>query len=232
MRKSCQLQEFIRKQGKLWDMTDQELRELIELIKQLPPSSSEYRKAFNKLLTTVSKELIKLGSYRNQDSDLHADALTKTIDDISNIIQKYNPTKGRKVLNWIKTAYKFKLFDLKKARKNKNEASLDEMKQLIGFEPSAREENEENEEDRGSYRRVVEQDPTGLLASKKLNYTNQSTNLEESLSLKEILLMVSNGKKPREICREFHIPQQSLYSFIRRSLKKKEIRNYFEKYSY
>lgn len=219
-------------------MTDQELQELVKQIqqlqiKQLPPSSSEYRKALNKLLIAVSKELIKLGSNTNQYEDLHADALAKTIEDIPNIIQKYDLKKGRKVLNWIKQAYKFKLFELNRARKNKNEASLDEMKQLTGFEPSASEENEEDEdeEDPGSYRRVVEQDPTGLLASKKLNYTNQSTNLEESLYLKEILLMVSNGKKRTDICREFHIPQQSLYSFIRRNLKKKEIRDYFEKYS-
>lgn len=104
--------------------------------------------------------------------------------------------------------------------------------------------SEEKTQDRGSYLKVVREDPEGLLASIKLTYANQKTNLKESISLREILLMISNGKSRMDISREFHIPQGSLYSFIERNLsplkekdskerksKKQEIRDYFEKYS-
>lgn len=212
-----------------------ELRELAQQIKDLPLDSIERDKLLIKLMGKIfeSKTLSSFSKYKYlPDFDnLYSEAKLRTCKYIGENINNYDP-KRAEVMAWVNQNFKYKFFDAKKKTTKDNEfqtVSLDAIKDETGFEPAAP--YEENHEVCPSYRKVVEEDKEGLLASTKLIYTNQKTNVKESLSLKKILLMLSNGKTRIDIHREFHIPIQSLYSFIQRNLKKEETRNYFEKYS-
>ena len=241
------------------------LEKLIWEVKQLPVDSAEYHKALSKLLIPISKALLDLspkfdiygkrfsihkemfGFYKKLNSnvyllqDLCSDASLKTIKKANKIVEEYNPHGGSSVINWFKTAFKYELSNcIRKQRKiNRSEISGD----CDNF-PAATYEIEEN---CGSYLKVVREDPEGLLASIKLTYINQKTNVKESISLREILLMLKEGrtKNLMDIHRELNIPYKSLHSLIDRNLspikktdtpgrrlRKQRIRDYFARYSH
>ena len=181
---------------------EQELQYLVQQIK-----------ALNQLLVLISPELIKLSprsseKYIKEHEHLCADALEKTIRDFSKTIQKYDPTKGT-LVNWVKGAFKLNVRNLKRDFRNKEMSSLDYMNLEI---PAPSEED-------NLLRDFIKQDTAEAL-NKALNYTSKNTNAKGRILLKDVLLMLLDGYRQQDICNKFHIPPQSLSSFIERNGKK------------
>ncbi|RUT06444.1 hypothetical protein DSM106972_027010 [Dulcicalothrix desertica PCC 7102] len=193
--------------------TEQELQHLVQQIKKLPPDSNQHRKVLNQLLVLISPELIKLlprlsERYIKEHEHLCADALEKTIRDISKTIQKYEPTKGT-LVNWVKGAFKLNLRNLSRDLRNKQMSSLDDINLEI---PAPMEED-------NLLREFIEQD-TSTLLNKRLNYNNKHTGDEESILLKDVWLMRLDGYTNQDICNQFDISPKSLSSFIKRNGEK------------
>lgn len=192
---------------------EQELQYLVEQIKKLPPDSNEHRKALNHLLVLISPELIKLcrpfsEKYIKEHEHLCADALEKTIRDISKTIQKYDLTKGT-LVNWVKGAFKLNLRNLKRNSRNKEMSSLDDMN--LDISAPSKEDN--------LLREFIEQDTSELL-NKRLNYKNKHTTTKQFILLKDVWLMRLDGYTNQDICDEFNISPKSLSSFIKRNGEK------------
>ena len=223
---------------------NQELQELIQTVQESASDSSEYRKAVNKLFTKIfeSKNLNKFSKYRYLDDfdNLYAEAKLRTYEYIRENINDYDPEKG-KVMAWVNQTFYYKFCDVKNEQLRREQGEQKIRDELNNFLSAP---TYEIEEDCGSYLRVVREDPEELLASIKLTYTNQKTNVKESISLRETLLMLKEGKTRMDIHRELNIPRGSLYSFIDRNLlpvkdtdsegerlRKQRIRDYFNRYS-
>lgn len=215
----------------------------------LMPCEKLFDKDLNSLCgkkSRVGTPLRYLVSQKWMQEELYAQAETNTLLYIRENIDKYDAEKGT-VKAWVNRTLCWKLLEAynsglerkddnepkKKERNSERKRIKNNVKLIEIEEPSSLDflaSSDSQEDFCITIRELIERDTEELLISEKLTYTNQKTNEKEVLSLKEILLMLSDGKTRMDIHREFHVPKQSLYSFIERRLKKKEIRKYFEEY--
>ena len=82
--------------------------------------------------------------------------------------------------------------------------------------------SQEKEDSYGLLRELIQNDPEGILKNIKIK--------KHDVSLQQILLMLLDDKKWKEIALELHLSISTAQSFYSRSLEKPEVRNYFDKY--
>ena len=201
--------------------TDKELKQLVEKIQQLAPKDRQRRKLLNELIIKIQTEgrLKKFESYRYLPDfdDLYADAMTDCLTHISTSINKYDPEKAE-VMAWVNQTLLFKFRTaFNKRYRNKVKLVSDELKLMnIPFL------SQEKEDSYGLLRELIQNDPEGILKNIKIK--------KHDVSLQQILLMLLDDKKWKEIALELHLSISTAQSFYSRSLEKPEVRNYFDKY--
>ncbi|GJD22370.1 hypothetical protein RIVM261_073260 [Rivularia sp. IAM M-261] len=200
------------------DNFDQELRELVLTIKALPKTDRARRKAINDLISKIQNAhnlKINFGEFNDLPNfqDLYTDALSDTLVYIIDNIETYNP-EG-KVMAWVNKTITFKFWDVcyKQVGRKGQKQAKNQVK-IVSF-PEGYETPAPSEEDK-LLREFLEQD-TGELLNKLLNYINQETQVKGRILLKEVLLMLLDGDKQKDIRSQLHIPAQSLSSFIKRN---------------
>lgn len=225
---------------------NQYLQELVKRIQGLPQNSGEKRKLLNEFTKLISPELIKLCSPESKNvdeyEDLRADALAITIEKIPEIIEKYDSTKGRTILNYVKTACKLERPNLYRALKKKKEEeqSLDAMKDDTDFESAASEVNQDKVSIRYSFDKLVAKNAPKLLKEIKefiekdpenflTNTVIRSKNPGKQISLQRALLMRLQDKTLKEISAETGVPLKSISSCIDRKMPK--VKRYITKHT-
>ena len=201
--------------------SDKELKELVEQIQQLPLKDKQRRKLLTELIIKIQTEgrLKKFVSYQHLPDfdDLYADAMTDCLTYISTSIDKYDPEKAE-VIAWVNQTLLFKFRTaFNKRYRNKIQLVFDELKLMNILAVS-----QEKEDSYILLRELIQNDPEEILKNIKIKKHN--------VSLQQILLMLLDDKKWKEIALELQITISTAQSFYSRSLEKPEVRNYFDKY--
>lgn len=209
------MSQYINKNN---DNLDQELRELVITIKALPKTDRARRKAINDLIGKIqnAKNLKKnFGEFNDLPNfkELYTDALSDTLTDIIDNIEKYDPQ--REIMAWVNKTLNFKFWDVYREQVGKEMRKQTKYQAKRVSFPEGYDTPASSEEDK-LLREFIEQD-IGELLNKPLNYTNQKTQVKGRILLKEILLMLLDGYKQKDIRSQLHIPPQSLSSFIKRN---------------
>ena len=211
------------------DPLNKELLRSIELTKST--NSRIALKAKDRLVKTIQKSeklvgIIKLRQLNEKDNicknmsdedikDLRTLALAETL----NRLDKYKPTKAP-----VMAFVNYKVKSIYRTERNKlyrNKTLPIYFADYSSF-PKLLVENEEKEQERHRLlREFILEDPEGILG--EIKTTNNVT-------LQQILLMLLDGKKWKEIEDELQISLSTAESCFKRSMKKLEIRNYFDKY--
>ncbi|OKH53948.1 hypothetical protein NIES2101_09405 [Calothrix sp. HK-06] len=210
-------------------MLNQQLRDLVEQMKQLPPSSREWRKLLNQLLkilntpgvlssietlmyrgVTVHSRRIQLICPEKWREEVYAEAKANAFVRIVEGINNYKPEKAT-FKTWVNQILGVEYL---KAHNNIVRNKV----QTMSLDAISHDSTALSEEDK-LLREFIEQD-TGELLRKPLSYINQETQVKGRILLKEVLLMLLDGYKQKDIRSELHIPPQSLSSFIKRNGEK------------
>ena len=216
-------------------LSDPELRKFVLLIKELGTERKEKLKWLDKLIDVIqrSEKLTKLSTLisrrgcfyaTTQLEDLYADALGDTFLYIAKNIDDYDPTN--EVMAWVNETLNWKFLTAfnREYRNRENEVnrqatSLDAL-QNYNFDVPASEPCETQERYR-LLREFILEDPEEIFKERKT--TNDVT-------LQDILLMLLDRKKWKEIAEKFQIPISTAERFYARSLENLKIRDYFDKY--
>jgi|GEM_PF-2032703 len=212
---------------------DQQLQQWVEEAQRHPPGSPARRRSLSQAIRIVlaSKYLyrppvIRLPlQCRGAYPDIYRDAQQSLILYVCQNIERYDPDKAS-FLSWINMLMDRRFiwvgvqqFQDKREQRLGKRRSLQELSQMGEDIPAPKHKDANHAE----FRRLIIEDPTGLLKSQKLKKRPEIT-------LQLLLMQRLEDKTWDEIAAEFDISLQTLHSFFRRSLKKlsPELRQYFD----
>lgn len=236
-----------QKSGVEWEMSmdddvlDYQLRQLVSEAQQHPSNSTQQRRALNRLIKKI-QESGKLKSFPEwwnlpDFDDIYHEAQAKTFTEICNKIHKYYPEY--KVMAWVNQILEWRFNDVLRQVINRPRTfSLDELNSINNdadsraSKESSRVQKELQEKDMFEthqktedelLREFLTSDPEGILQN---TYIGEDKNA----NLQKLLLMRLNEEKWSEISQKLGHPIPRLSELYQRSMKKRNIIDYFRKY--
>lgn len=223
------------------DVLDNQLRQLVSEAQQHPPNSTQRRTALNRLIKKIqeSGKLNRFVKWQNLPDfeDIYHEAQAITFTEICNKIDKYYPE--HKVMAWVNQILEWRFHDiLRQIRNRPRTFSLDELNSINNdasshaSKESSRVQKEIQEKDISEnhqktedelLREFLESDPEGILQN---TYIGEDKNA----NLQKLLLMRLNEEKWSEISQKLGHPIPRLSELYQRSMKKRNIIDYFRKY--
>lgn len=236
------------------NLRDNFLKNLVQQINGLQPSSREQLKLLNGLIKIIQPKLIQIGKkeFNKQGQFLIEDAIQETDINIAKSIHTYDPERI-KFINWTVTIFKrnfYKLLEKHKKegmsyvpRKEKNTTGKDLKKlkftRIDHLDYDLLISNETNEVNNGSFDRLIEKNPQRLLEEIEKFFEQDPDDLlkkivikskkGDRISLQKLLLMRLQDRTLKEISAESGISLKTLSSSINRH--KGQIKRYITKYT-
>ena len=223
------------------DVLDDQLRRLVSEAQQHPPNSTQRRKVLNRLVKKI-QESGKLNHFMKwfnfpDFEDIYHETQAKTFTEICKKIYKYDPE--HKVMAWVNQILEWRFLDLLRQIRNRPRTfSLDELNSINNdaYSHASKEfsrvqkeiqekdgsENHQKTEDE-LLREFIIDDPECILQ-------NTCIGDDKNANLQKVLLMRLNEEKWSEISQELGHLIPRLSELYQRSMKKRNIIDYFRRY--